>query len=456
MADPNGTNTIQGAELIIGTTPIVGGVNGDVLYVNNGILGQQAGGGGSGITVGSTTISGGTTSRLAYDNSGVFGEALLRYSAANLFLGDVDAAAPVAQLINVQNVVTGTSNTAGALLTINGSQGTGTGVGGSITFQVSQAGSTGTSQNILTPAFTLTGGAQLTANFFGNITTTSSSGSRSITATGLSISGNTGFIATSDIGAAEITARGSASGSTTPFNTNASMQVLSTAGLTGGIWITTSTNAPIVFVTGSNSNYANERMRILGSAASFIYGGPDAAAPGAVSFAMQNVLTGTSNTAGADATINLSQGTGTGIGGDYVVKAATAGSTGTTQNALAEILRIKASGGLLTKDYRVSKTGNYSVLALDTGTQFDNIGASGEVDFTLPTAAIGLKYGFIVKAAQVLKIIAGSSTIIAIGSSISASAGNIQANVAYASVQIEAISTTEWVATAVTGSWTVT
>jgi hypothetical protein len=74
---------------------------------------------------------------------------LRRRAAANLQLGAADAAAPVAQTLSVQSVVAGTSNTAGANLTIAGSQGTGTGAGGSIVFQVAPAGASGTAQNSL-------------------------------------------------------------------------------------------------------------------------------------------------------------------------------------------------------------------------------------------------------------------------------------------------------------------
>jgi len=80
---------------------------------------------------------------------------LTRKGAANLQLGATDAAAPVAQTLSVQNVVAGTTNTAGANLTISGSQGTGTGVGGSIVFQTAPAGLTGTTQNALVTAFSI-------------------------------------------------------------------------------------------------------------------------------------------------------------------------------------------------------------------------------------------------------------------------------------------------------------
>lgn len=82
---------------------------------------------------------------------------IVRRAAATLQLGAADAAAPVAQTLSVQSVVAGTSNTAGANFTITGSQGTGTGAGGSIIFQVAPAGSSGTAQNALARRFAIVG-----------------------------------------------------------------------------------------------------------------------------------------------------------------------------------------------------------------------------------------------------------------------------------------------------------
>lgn len=78
-----------------------------------------------------------------------------RPSAATVQLGAADAASPVAQTLQVQSVVAGTSNTAGANWTLNGSKSTGSGVGGSIIFKTAPAGSSGTSHNSLVTAFTM-------------------------------------------------------------------------------------------------------------------------------------------------------------------------------------------------------------------------------------------------------------------------------------------------------------
>ena len=99
-------------------------------------------------------------------------------SAANLTLGLADAAAPVAQTLSVQNVVAGTTDTAGTNFTITGSRGTGTGAGGSILFQTATASTTGSTQNALATALTIastgtvTAGALVATTLNGNTFTT--------------------------------------------------------------------------------------------------------------------------------------------------------------------------------------------------------------------------------------------------------------------------------------------
>lgn len=97
--------------------------------------------------------------------TGTLDTILTRRGAANLRFGAADAAAPVDQTLSVQSVVAGTSNTAGANLTITGSQGTGTGAGGSIIFQVAPAGGTGTAQNALATALQIVSTSATTTTF---------------------------------------------------------------------------------------------------------------------------------------------------------------------------------------------------------------------------------------------------------------------------------------------------
>jgi hypothetical protein len=114
---------------------------------------------GIGITSATQGLTVKSTYGIAWDNgSGTADTILTRRAAANLRLGAADAAAPVAQTLSVQSVVTGTTNTAGTNLTITGSQGTGTGVGGSIIFQTAPAGGTSNAvQNALATALTIDG-----------------------------------------------------------------------------------------------------------------------------------------------------------------------------------------------------------------------------------------------------------------------------------------------------------
>lgn len=89
---------------------------------------------------------------------------LTRAGAANWRLGVADAAAPVAQTLSVQNVIGGTTDTAGAAWTFTGSRSTGTGAGGSLIFQTSPAaGSTASTQNALVTAFTINSAGHLIA-----------------------------------------------------------------------------------------------------------------------------------------------------------------------------------------------------------------------------------------------------------------------------------------------------
>lgn len=87
-----------------------------------------------------------------------------RSAAAAWRMGDVDAAAPVAQTLGVQGVVAGTSNTAGAAWTQKGSLSTGSGIGGDIIFQTSAANAAATTKNAGVTVLTLKGSATTTNN----------------------------------------------------------------------------------------------------------------------------------------------------------------------------------------------------------------------------------------------------------------------------------------------------
>jgi hypothetical protein len=79
-------------------------------------------------------------------------------AAATIQLGGADQAAPVAQTLQPMNVVTGTSNTAGANFSINASKGTGSANSGSINFNIAGGGTAGSLQNALSTVLSLNSG----------------------------------------------------------------------------------------------------------------------------------------------------------------------------------------------------------------------------------------------------------------------------------------------------------
>lgn len=110
--------------------------------------------------------------------------------------------------------------------------------------------------------------------------------------------------------------------------------------------------------------------------------------------------------------------------------------------------------GLLHGRVVTARTADLMVTAAASNTFYTNTGASGTVNFTLPTAAAGLTYTFYIDAAQTLTIIAGASTTIRSGSSVTTTAGNVTANTQGNLIRIVATSTTQWVAESITGTWT--
>jgi len=102
-----------------------------------------------------------------------------------------------------------------------------------------------------------------------------------------------------------------------------------------------------------------------------------------------------------------------------------------------------------------SKTANYSVLAADTFTEFDNIGAAGTVTFTLPTPAVGLVFGFAVMAAYNLIIQAPGGSFVYMGTVPSSSGGSLTSSSVGSYVYFKCRSSTVWVVQTVSGTWSV-
>jgi len=102
----------------------------------------------------------------------------------------------------------------------------------------------------------------------------------------------------------------------------------------------------------------------------------------------------------------------------------------------------------------VTKTTNYSVTSGDSGTHFNDNGASGTVTFSLPSAAIGLRYIFTELSALNFILQVNGTDLVYIDTNVSSAGGTVTAGGLGSSVSIECPAAGIWVATSVTGAWT--
>lgn len=102
----------------------------------------------------------------------------------------------------------------------------------------------------------------------------------------------------------------------------------------------------------------------------------------------------------------------------------------------------------------INYTSDQTLTADQSGRTITNLGASGTVILTLPTAVAGLQFTVIVAAAQTVVVDVGGSVKIGIDEMESTAGGNASANSPYSSVTLKALSATLWAAIARTGTWT--
>lgn len=161
-----GSSLILKSTSAAGTTDFI-----DFLLGNNGAIRALRLLDSGGVVIGGGTTDPGTgnlnfsqTTALLSINGDSF---LGRAGAANWRHGQADAAAPVAQTISVQNVVAGTTNTAGVNLTLNGSLGTGNVASGALIFQVgATANVSGSAQHAFTETMRISATTGATANTY--------------------------------------------------------------------------------------------------------------------------------------------------------------------------------------------------------------------------------------------------------------------------------------------------
>lgn len=322
----NGTNFVASAY-----TMAAPGTTGNVLTSDGtNWLSSPPSGGGGGITIGTTTITSGTTTRVLFNNAGVVGEYTVTgtgnavLSASPTLTGTVGMAAQT-------NSGTITQTSASATAFESGPNG-----GTNPVFRiVNSTASAATGLSITGNA--ATGGVTLTVLSSGsnerlNLAAKGTSDVR-IVGTGTSTtvalgvgSDQIGFWNNSDVQLGLIT------GSVTRAVVNSEGIRIGSA--LGFVW----SNATVP--SGGTVDLTLRRA----AAANLAFGATDAAAPVAQTQSVQNVVAGTSNTAGVDWTKKASAGTGTGVGGAHVWQVAPAGSSGTSQNSFVEAMRITGAG----------------------------------------------------------------------------------------------------------------
>lgn len=89
----------------------------------------------------------------------------------------------------------------------------------------------------------------------------------------------------------------------------------------------------------------------------------------------------------------------------------------------------------------------------ESGTVYTNEGAAEGATLTLPAAAPGQYVTCIIQAARALVVTAGAGDTIRLGGAVTAAGGSVTSAVVGATLVLLAINTSEWVATAVVGSW---
>ena len=414
--------------IVVNTTPVTGGSNGDCLTISSGTVGSGTCGSGGGLTVGTSTITSGTTTRILYDNAGVLGEYTLTGT------GTVAVMQTSPTLITpVLGVATSTSDAIGGCTigtdvlcttgttTLNGKT---TVAGASFVL----------SGNISAPAWT-TAGIRY-ANVVGTLTDTTSSGTVANAYTdvfgGSTIAASSATTFTNyysayikvpvaginvtltkawalGVDSLAVNGAGSAAAPSLAMNNfeNSTGWYVTAAGKIGftvsgvlkqdyGITTVAQMTFPGIVNFGNTVNLTNTAAAIAlrgggtnlssPSTGSLQHGLADSdtnAGIVAQTVRSQGTLAGgTADQAGKDFTLISSPGKGTGIGGNFIFQTAPAGTTGTSVNAAVTALIIDSTSHL-----RVGATTAPALTSCGTSPTISGTDAAGLV--TAGTTATG-------------------------------------------------------------------
>lgn len=308
-------------------------------------------------TIGLTAVNGSAASFMTSDSAPLLSQAIAPTWTGIHIYAPTAAASPTALSWAAQSVLGGTSNTAGASWTFKASQGTGTGVGGSLIFQVAPAGTTGSSQNALATALTIDGtkaasftGPLYSASVYPNVSFGNSSGN------GMSFQ---------------------TSGSTYFFRSSFAEFAINSNGVVVG------QNSPSYYgFSSTGADSAPDTFIFRRAAAGVQFGAVDAASPIAQTLSVQSVVAGTANTSGANWIFAGSSSTGSGFGGAEIFQTSKAIAASTTQNAQQEVMRLDGN-----QHVSFSNTGAPTVSACGTSPAIDAHASDTSGTVTVGTVA---------------------------------------------------------------------
>lgn len=314
--------------------------------------------------------------------------------SANTFLLGVDSASPTSQTLNINGVTAGTTNTAGVNWVFQGSHSTGNAAGGGFVWQVTPAGSSGSS-----------------VNSYVTVLQTDSTGLSTFTRSGIGSTSSDGLIIQNSTA--------STAGATVQYGPR--LAILGTAWDTSALssktlgWYfdvqTASGNPPnsslIVYEKMSSGSLSlrfsidNSSLTCVGinvkvsSAGAFQWstqaqitspttatiqlGAADSGSPVAQTLTAQSA-TGT-NIAGPNLTIDAPKSTGSANGGSIILRTSAAGGSGSSQNTLAAVLTLDSTklatfaGNIVCGSITIEQStgalyGNFTKLNAQVGTTY--------------------------------------------------------------------------------------
>ncbi|MCY2925982.1 MAG: hypothetical protein NT031_11190 [Planctomycetota bacterium] len=117
---------------------------------------------------------------------------------------------------------------------------------------------------------------------------------------------------------------------------------------------------------------------------------------------------------------------------------------------------LSAFGAAGAVEASTAASGSPNVLTVrETGKTLTNEGATARNYHTLPSAAAGMSFEFVVQDSDGMRIVAAAGDTIRVAGNVSAAAGYIQNATVGSAIRLLAVNATEWIAVSYVGTWTV-